>query len=141
MDQRLTFITIGVKDFNLMSDFYKVKFEWTPVREMENVIFFKLNGIILALFPEHALAADAHIPVSGSGWKRFSLSINFSSEEEVNHNVEKLQRKGVNLVKAPEKAFWGGYTAYVEDAEFNLWELAYNPFLKMDDRGNVLGHQ
>jgi len=141
MEQRLSFITIGVNDIKLMSDFYKEKFGWTPLKEMDDVVFFMLNGVVLALYPSIALAADAKIPVNGDGWKRFAFSINFRSEEEVDKEVEKLVSRGVNLIKAPEKVFWGGYNAYVEDAEFNLWELAYNPQLEIDNEGNVTNHK
>ena len=141
MDQRLTFITLGVKDLGVMKDFYQHKFGWEVHKEMEGIAFFRLNGIILALYPATELASDANIPLSGDGWKRFSFSINFRSEAEVDQQVESLSSKGVNLVKAPQQVFWGGYNAYVEDAEFNLWELAYNPFLEMDAEGNVLNHK
>ena len=140
MEQRLTFITIGVNDMKLMTDFYKEKFGWTPLKEMDDVVFFMLNGIVLALYPSLDLAADAKIPYSGTGWKRFAFAINFRSEEEVNQHVENLKANGVNIIKAPAKTSWGGYHAYIEDAEFNLWELAYNPFLEMDTEGNVKSH-
>lgn len=141
MEQRLTFITLGVKDLGLMADFYKSKFGWEPHKEMDSIVFFKLNGVILALYPAEELAADAKIPFSGQGWKQFTLSINYDSEEEVDKCVEQLTKNGVSVVKAPGGVFWGGYSAYVEDAEFNLWEIAYNPFLEMDEEGNVLGHE
>lgn len=141
MDQRLTFLTLGVKDLGVMKDFYQNKFGWEVHKEMEGIAFFRLNGIILALYPATELASDANIPLSGEGWKRFSFSINFRSEAEVDQQVETLTSKGVNLVKAPQQVFWGGYNSYVEDAEFNLWELAYNPFLEMDTEGNVLNHK
>ena len=140
MEQRLTFITIGVNDMKLMTDFYKEKFGWTPLKEMDDVVFFMLNGIVFALYPSLDLAADAKIPYSGHGWKRFAFAINFRSEEEVNQHVETLRANGVNIIKAPVKTSWGGYHAYIEDAEFNLWELAYNPFLEMDPEGNVKSH-
>ncbi len=141
MDQRLTFITLGVKELRVMKDFYQNKFGWDVHKETEGIAFFRLNGIILALYPVDDLAADANIPLSGEGWKRFSFSINFRSEAEVDQRIEELKSKGVKIIKAPQKVFWGGYSAYVEDAEFNLWELAFNPFLEMDEDGNVQGHQ
>jgi len=36
---------------------------------------------------------------------------------------------------------WRGNTDYFSDPESNYWELAYNPFLEMDDEGNVITHQ
>jgi catechol 2,3-dioxygenase-like lactoylglutathione lyase family enzyme len=140
MEQRLSFITIGVHDLEKMKHFYMEKFGWAPLKELEGIVFFKLNGFILALFPSHELAKDAGITGEHNGFKRFSLAINMSSEAEVNEMFAKLSARGVNIIKAPEKVFWGGYSGYVEDAENNLWEIAYNPFLVLDEKGNVITH-
>ncbi len=141
MDQRLTFITLGVKDIKLMADFYKEKFGWQPQKEMDDIVFFKMNGFILALYPSQELANDAQIPNDGKGWKQISFSINFNSTDEVNSEIERLRNAGVRVLKEPQSVFWGGYNAYIEDPESNLWEFAYNPFLEMDKQGNVLLHQ
>jgi uncharacterized glyoxalase superfamily protein PhnB len=58
---------------------------------------------------------------------------------QVDSVFQDVLSKGAKLVKAPEKVFWGGYSCYVADPDDNLWEIAYNPFLLMDDAGNVLG--
>lgn len=50
-----------------------------------------------------------------------------------------LEQKGVNLIKKPSKASRGGYSGYIEDPDGNLWEIAYNPFLKLDVKGNTTG--
>ncbi|EJF08625.1 VOC family protein [Pontibacter sp. BAB1700] len=61
-----------------------------------------------------------------------------SSEKEVDDLVAELAGKGVRVLKQPEKVFWGGYSSYIADPDDNLWEIAYNPFMKMDEKGNVL---
>lgn len=140
MEQRLSFITIGVHDLNKMKQFYIEKFGWHPLKEQEGIVFFKLNGFILALYPTQELAKDAGISSDHKGFKRFTLAINLSSEAEVNELFSKLSSRGVNVIKEPEKVFWGGYSGYVEDPENNLWEIAYNPFLVLDEKGNVITH-
>ena len=141
MNPRLSFLTLGVKDIKRMSDFYKEKFGWIPHKEMDDIVFFKMNGFILALYPSDELAKDAQITNTGNGWKQFSLSINFNSTEEVDQEVSRLKNAGVKVLKEPQSVFWGGYNAYIEDPESNLWEFAYNPFLELDVDGNVLLHQ
>ena len=54
---------------------------------------------------------------------------------------EGFGKKGVAIIKSPEKVFWGGYSGYIADPDGNLWEIAFNPFLEMDEEGNVLGHE
>jgi len=140
MEQRLTFITLGAKDTSALKQFYIEKFGWTPIKT-DGIIFFKLNGFILALYPADELAKDAGVAPDGSDFKKFTLAINYRTENEVNEAFKMLKSKGVHIVKAPQKASWGGYSGYVADPEGNLWEIAYNPFLKMDDDGNVADHQ
>lgn len=140
MEQRISFLTIGAKDLNKLKQFYIEKFNWAPLKD-DGIVFFKLNGIILSLFPADELAADAGVPQNGSGFKKFTLAINYRSEKEVDDVFKSLQGRGVQIIKSPQKASWGGYSGYVADIEGNLWEIAYNPFLEMDKTGNVLTHQ
>ena len=44
-----------------------------------------------------------------------------------------LAAKGVKVLKQPEKVFWGGYSSYIADPDENLWEIAYNPFLPLEE--------
>jgi uncharacterized protein len=141
MEQRLSFITLGVKDLDKLKQFYIEKFGWAPLNDSGGIVFFKLNGFILALFPADELAADAGIAQDGKGFKRFSLSINYKSEKEVDEVFKALKNSGVDIVKAPQKASWGGYSSYVADPEGNLWEIAFNPFLEIDKTGNIIAHQ
>jgi hypothetical protein len=70
---------------------------------MDGISFFLLNGFILGLFPADELAKDIGIEPGGTGFKSFTLAVNFSSEEEVNQTFEQLKLKGVQIVKSPEK--------------------------------------
>jgi len=48
---------------------------------------------------------------------------------------ETLEEKGVKIVKNPEEVFLGGYGA---DPDHHLWEIAYNPFMELDESGNAI---
>jgi len=140
MEQRLTFITLGAKNLDSLKNFYVDKFKWTPIKT-DGIVFFKMNGFILALFPADELAKDANAQPSAPGFKQFTLAINYHSEKEVDSIFATLEKRGVKVVKQPQKASWGGYSGYVADSEDNLWEIAYNPFLEMDAEGNAGGHE
>ena len=130
MEQRITLITLGVSDLNISRAFYGEKFGWKPLpSSTDDVVFYQLNGIQLALFGDRALAEDAGVNPAGSGFRKFSLAYNVRSEEEVDRLVNDLERRGVTVVKRPQKVFWGGYSSYVTDPDQNLWEIAYNPYL------------
>jgi catechol 2,3-dioxygenase-like lactoylglutathione lyase family enzyme len=137
MDQRLNFITLGVTNLPLMREFYIEKFGWKPMQDDEGIVFFRLNGLVLALYPYHELAEDIGTSVLGDGFKRFSLSINFDSIQGVDRAFRQLVERGVRPVRDPEKVFWGGYRGYIADPEDNYWELAHNPYLTLDAEGNV----
>jgi len=133
MEQRMTFITLGVTDLNQSIDFYENKFGWKRSElSNESIIFYELKGIHLALYNREELAKDATVDPSGNGFRSFTLAYNTHSEKEVDDLIESLRKKGVQVIKEPQKVFWGGYSSYVADPDGNLWEIAFNPFLKMD---------
>ncbi|MDX5483149.1 MAG: VOC family protein [Hymenobacteraceae bacterium] len=134
MEQRITLITLGVRNLQRSKDFYQNIFGWQPLDSSnESIVFFQLNGVQLALFPQESLADDAGIPADGKGFWGFSLAHNVRSEKEVDTLVAALEAKGVKVLKQPEKVFWGGYSSYIADPDDNLWEIAYNPFLPLDE--------
>jgi predicted lactoylglutathione lyase len=141
MKQQLHFITLGVHDLDAMKEWYIQKFSWQPLRDSDGIAFFKLNGLIMGLFPFQELAKDIGVNGDGSGFKKISLAINFHSEKEVDDAITELRKNAVKIIKDPQRVFWGGYHAYIADIENNYWELAYNPFLKMDNAGNVVSHE
>ena len=139
MQQKVTIIGLGVSDLEKSTRFYEESFGWTKTEASnENISFFQLNGILLSLYPSDKLAEDATVNPEGSGFKGFTLAHNVNSEKEVDTIIEGLRSKGVNIVKEPQKVFWGGYSSYIEDLDGVLWEIAYNPFMTMDEQGNVL---
>lgn len=129
MEQRLSFITLGVDNLKKSADFYESKFGWTRSKMSNDaIIFFELNGFLLSIYERNKLAEDAAVDSSGNGFKGFTLSYLTRSEQEVNDLTESLSKKGVRILKEPQKVFWGGYHCYVADPDGNLWEIVYNPY-------------
>ena len=129
----MTFITLGVQDLNQSIDFYENKFGWKRSElSNESIIFYELKGIHLALYDREELAKDATVAPSGDGFRSFTMAYNTRSEKEVDDLIESLRKQGVQVIKEPQKVFWGGYSSYIADPDGNLWEIAFNPFLKMD---------
>ena len=138
MEQRLSIIGLGVQNLKIAEDFYINTMGWTKTKESsDDIIFIKLNGLLLSLYPREKLAQDANINSEGSGFKGFTLAYNTRSEEEVDTLFKKFESQGVKIVKEPEKVFWGGYSGYIADPDGNLWEIAHNPFMNFDAKGNV----
>ncbi len=138
MEQRLTIITLGVSDLKVSNEFYQDVFGWKKTKDSnEHISFFSLNGILLALYPSDSLAEDATVRPEGTGFNRFTLAHNLRSEKEVDELFTYLKGKSVTVTKEPQKVAWGGYSGYISDPDGHLWEIAFNPFLSMDNLGNV----
>jgi len=77
MEQRLNLITLAVADLARARHFYEVGLGWTPVQAEESIIFYKLGGLILSLFPREQLREDAK---QGPEWEQggFTLAQNFA---------------------------------------------------------------
>ena len=138
MEPRLNILTLGVENLEVSTEFYKKKFGWEIMGiSTDQISFFKLRGVILSLYQREKLAEDATVDATGSGFKAFTLAYNAKSENEVDQLIKDLEKKGVTIVKRAEKVFWGGYSSYVADPDNNLWEIAHNPFLELDDDGVI----
>ena len=132
MEQHINYITLGVADLAESHRFYREVFGWQETADSnENIAFFQAgNALLLALFGKAALSHDAQIPEQSSGFPRFTLAHNVGSEAEVNALFAGFAAKNTNIIKAPQKVFWGGYSGYLADPDGFLWEIAFNPFLQ-----------
>lgn len=130
MDQRVSFITLGVADLEKSEAFYRA-LGWKPSSYGQGlgVSFFQISGgLVLALYPRHELTRDACLqdrgpPPSGG----FSLSYNTRSRAEVDQVMADVERIGGRVTKTPGEIFWGGYLGYFTDPDGHLWEVVHNP--------------
>jgi catechol 2,3-dioxygenase-like lactoylglutathione lyase family enzyme len=147
--QRMTIVTLGVSDLVVATKFYQETLGWTKSSSStDSISFFLLpdNGMLLGLYPTDKLAEDVGIhsrpsalPTTGAPpFRGFTLAYCTKSIEEVDQIFADLRIKGVTILKEPEKVFWGGYSGYMADPDHNLWEIAYNPYLQMDDQGKLV---
>ena len=132
MEQHINYITLGVADLAESRRFYREVFGWRETAgSNENIAFFQAgSALLLALFGQAALARDAQIPEQSSGFPRFTLAHNVGSEAEVDALFAGFAAKNANIIKAPQKVFWGGYSGYLSDPDGFLWAIAFNPFLQ-----------
>ncbi|WP_322522052.1 VOC family protein [Guyparkeria halophila] len=137
MEQRLSVITLGVADLARSRAFYEQGLSWTVGQAAESVVFFQLNGIILALYPREALAADAGVSPEGGGFAGMALAHNVRRPREVDAVLITAERAGGRVVKPAQATFWGGYSGYFADPDGHLWEVAHNPFWTQDAAGDV----
>ncbi|GAA0684863.1 VOC family protein [Marinobacterium maritimum] len=136
MQQRVSVITLGVESLDRSRTFYE-SMGWSAGVCEGQIVFFQLNGLILALYPREALAEDAKMNPGGAGFKGITLAYNTASHEETDVILARAVEAGGQLVKPAQKVFWGGYSGYFADPDGHLWEVAFNPFWRLDEEGNI----
>ncbi len=137
MQPRVTLITLGVADMVRGRQFYEALGFKASQDSSDGVTFFDAGGVVLGLFGRAALAGDAHVPNSASGFSGVSLAHNVSSDAEVDEVLAEAVAAGAKLLKPAQKVFWGGYSGYFSDPDGHLWEVAHNPFWQLDATGRI----
>ncbi len=136
MEQRLSLVTLGVADLERSLRFYEA-LGWKRGNENPSVVFFQLNGMILALWSRSALAEDAGLAPNERGFGGIALAYNARSRNDVDAVLAEAERAGARILKAAKDTFWGGYSGYFADPDGHPWEVAFNPDWTLDKIGNV----
>jgi catechol 2,3-dioxygenase-like lactoylglutathione lyase family enzyme len=136
MEQRLSLVTLGVADLDRALRFYEA-LGWRRANKHAEVVFFQLNGMVLALWDHGNLAADARLPAHGSGFGGIALAYCTRSRDEVDAVLEEARKAGGRVLKPAEDAFWGGYSGYFADPDGHPWEVAWNPEWELTEEGDV----
>ena len=130
-------VTLGVADVARSTAFYESLGWRRSSASQDTITFFALQGSVLGLFGREALADDAAVDPSGSGFRGISLALNCDDRAEVDAVFAEWLAAGATAVKQPEAMFWGGYSGYVADPDGHLWEIAHNPYSPNDDHGRM----
>ena len=144
MDRRLSIVTLGVASVPVARRFYET-LGWTAssASQGDDVAFFQLNGMALALYGRSALSADMGLAADGplagalSAFSGITLAQNLQSPEAVDQLFTQALAAGATPLKRPETVFWGGYSGYFADPDGHVWEVAHNPFFPLDQHGNL----
>jgi catechol 2,3-dioxygenase-like lactoylglutathione lyase family enzyme len=135
--KRINVIALGVRDMAKSVRFYRegLGFQTDEKEASPKVIFFKTPGTKFELYPLQLLADDISAenpPKITNGFAGITLAYNCKSEAEVEETIDLARKAGANIVKEPQKAFWGGYHGYFADPDGYYWEVAYNPYWQFD---------
>jgi hypothetical protein len=133
----VSFVTLGVGNIARSRAFYDRLGFRASSASTSDVVFYDARGVVLALFGRAALADDAGMADSEAGFSGVTLAHNVGSEAEVDAVLAEAVAAGGRLVKSGQKAFWGGYSGYFSDPDGHLWEVAFNQFMPLDERGHV----
>ena len=140
MKPRITVITLGVDDLKKSLKFYRdglgFPTEGVIGEEFEYgaVVFIELqSGLKLALWPRKSLAHDSGVPLQPPSATELTIGHNVNSKKEVDEVMEHAQGAGAKIIKPAIDTFWGGYAGYFQDPDGHLWEVVWNPQMKVQD--------
>jgi len=126
MEQRMSIVTLGVRDLARARAFYDA-LGWRAKSDDGGIIAYNLLGMALALYPWEELAGDAGVPPVGEGFRGVTLAHNVRTKEEVAATLAAAAQAGGRIVKPAQDVFWGGHSGYFADPDGHLWEVAWNP--------------
>lgn len=136
MEQRVSLITLGVRDLARSRAFYETLGWATGAAPDDDVVFFQTGGSVLALWSRSLLAEDSGVRNAG-GWGGVTLAHNVRSPEEVDGVLAEAQAAGATIARPGAKTFWGGYSGVFVDPDGHPWEIAHNPHWTLAEDGSV----
>jgi catechol-2,3-dioxygenase len=138
MSQRLQVISIGANNVVEMVNFYAGKLGWAYAGGDSSIAFFKMNGFLVSIVQKQLLANFIGISPGKREAGSFTLGYNVNSKEEVILHYQLLKEKNVRIVKEPDP---GSCFFYFADIEDNILEVSCNPYIIMDEKGNVMSYE
>jgi len=136
MEQRVSIVTLGVRDVGRSRKFYE-SLGWRG-QEIEETVFFQAGGLAVILWGRDKLAADACIEDDGvSSFGGIVLAYNAASRDDVDQVLEDAEAAGAVVTKRAEETFYGGYAGHFRDPDGHVWEVAHNPSFTINDDGSL----
>ncbi|MDI3384904.1 VOC family protein [Streptomyces sp. B-S-A8] len=151
MEQRISLITLGVRDLARSRSFYEA-LGWRG-QEVQETVFFQAGGQGLVLWDRAKLAADCGVEsaeapdTSGlggfggsggfGGFGGIALAHNVRSAAEVDELLATARRAAARITKPGRLSELGFYTGVFLDPDGHAWEIAHNPGFPLSDDGSL----
>src|SRR3954453_8128255 len=136
MEQRISLVTLGVRDLERARTFYEALGWKTRAAPEDDVAFFQCGCMVFALWDRAKLAEDSTVSDSG-GWGGVTPAYNTRSTEEVDAVIKEARAAGATIGREPAPTPWGGYSAIFIDPDGHAWEVAHNPRWRITDDGQT----
>src|SRR4030081_700739 len=117
MEQRISLVTLGVRDLGRARAFYQALGGGGAQQPDDEIAFFQAGGMVFGLWTA----------LGGHGAPGIELAHNVRSPEEVGTVLAEAERAGATIVRPAARAEWGGVTGAFADPEGDVWEVAHNP--------------
>jgi predicted lactoylglutathione lyase len=137
MEQRVSLITLGVRELGRARAFYEALGWTTRAEPGDDVVFFQTGCMIVALWDRGLLAEDSVVTDEG-GWGGVTLAYNVRSPAEVDAVLAEAEQAGATIGRPGAETFWGGYSGVFIDPDGHPWEVAHNPHWTIAEDGSTL---
>ena len=142
MDQRVSLITLGVRNMKRARRFYERGLGWKAASISSDCIaFYQLSGaVVLSLYGLNELARDANQAAPAAGAEGFSgvaLAHNLTDPGAVDQLLNRVARHGGIVTRPARETSWGGYAGYFCDPDGHVWEVAWNPHFRLGADGGL----
>ena len=126
MEQRISFITLAVKDVARSRKFYVDGLGWKPMFENDEVIMLPAGEhLMLSLWSIESFTAEIGT-APANGVAPITLAHNCATEKEVDNVLALATSIGADVSPAIRRE-WGGYSGYFSGPDGFRWEIAVNP--------------
>lgn len=127
MQQRISLVTLGVRDLPRARAFYEALGWSGAVQPDDEVCFFQAGGMVFGLWTA----------LGGHGAPGIELAHNVRSPQEVADVLATAERAGGTIVRPASLADWGGTSGAFADPDGYVWEVAHNPGWTLAADGSV----
>ncbi|MCW2798217.1 VOC family protein [Nocardioides sp.] len=129
MDQRVSFVTLAVRDLDASRAFYVDGLGWTAALDVPDEVLMIQVGehVVLSLWVANEFEAEVGPINRGAGVAPIALAHNVATEAEVDEVLALVRSLGADPVHDAVRRDWGGYTGYFADPDGFRWEVATNP--------------
>lgn len=129
MDQRISFVTLAVRDLDASRAFYVDGLGWTAAMDVPGEVLMIQVGelLVLSLWAEAEFEDEVGPIRRGEGVVPVSLAHNVATHDEVDAVLQTARAAGADPVHEAFEREWGGYSGYFGDPDGYRWEIAYNP--------------
>ena len=134
MEQRVSVMTLGVKDVPRSRAFYE-SLGWTIGFTDGDIVMFQAGGSIVSLWDRRKLAGDSGV-VDGGGWGGCTLGHAVGSVESVDAVISQAVAAGCTVTRAAGPMGFG-YSGVFADPDGHTWEVAFIEAVTLDEDGAI----
>jgi catechol 2,3-dioxygenase-like lactoylglutathione lyase family enzyme len=135
MQQQISVITLAIGDLARSKRFYCDGFDWAPVFQNQDIVFYQMNGLVLGTWLTRALEGDMGRTLARPG--AFALAHNVATAAEVQAVLDRLAQHGGRVLRPADAPPHGGLRGYIADPDDHAWEIAWNPVWPISPEGYV----